>query len=137
MKTFRLKRTAKKYQKLHGGRITGTTGAYQVKSNRTKRRKPTMKERFGKALGMNRGRRRRNIPGFKDSSGNFHPLTAPRGYRYDEEDREKGTTRFIATRRGGGKRKNPGITIRKVKRPKGWVKARAVKIERGRVLIKR
>lgn len=81
MKTFRLKRRAKAYQKLHGGRITGTTGSYQVKKNLSRRKS------------------------------------------------KKRTRAAIKRLTENG--------VRKVKRPAGWVKARAVKFESGRVLIRR
>lgn len=45
MPNFRLKKRAKAYQKIHGGRITGTTGAYKVVKNagRKRRRRNTPK----------------------------------------------------------------------------------------------
>lgn len=78
--------------------------------------------------------RAKNIPGYKDAEGKFHPITAPKGWKY-EGLREKKTSRFIATKKTGGakkKRKNAKAKGRKTKGPKPGSKAWVAKMARAR-----
>lgn len=104
----------------HDAKVRGAKAVFKDSDPRTSNPRPTARVtvtvadlrkiyaagRKGKRIVVGTPGSKRN-PGFRDSSGVFHPLTAPKGYHYDEEVREsKGTRRFIAVKGRGSKRKS-------------------------------
>ena len=115
-KTFRLKRTAKKYQSSHGGRIVGTTGAYKVVKNSGKRRRPSKLKGWAHV--------QRNVAaGFYDEDGYFHPIRAS----YDYSSKRAGESRKKAPAKKGRKKANATLSLDSLG---GWIRAKAVKIEK-------
>ena len=77
MRTFKYKRTARAFQKSHGGRITGKPGAYHVQK---KKKNPRGKKRSKKrAAGHSKRGKHMNVATRKAKTGQWY--NGPRGVK--------------------------------------------------------